>query len=337
MSTNNTHLSMSKKTRGYILEVLSKKFTKVGEIVVNCKSDLNKLLIAKPDLVIIGMKDLALPDRADTKSYLSVFLNENKICSVGSSKQARIVSGSKSLAKKTVRGAGIPTAKFFIAQPKQFVSKRDLPLDFPLFVKPPNRGRGAGIDSRSVVRNFVEFQNKVEEIYNKYQSESLVEQYLPGREFSVAILKQPYDLAPLVMPIEIIAQPNSRGDRILGSAAKTEDNEQVIPVKDAKTHSALVEMATKIFHTLGARDYGRIDFRMDEQGQLYFLEANLSPGLGHGYFARASRLNYSLDYEAIILKLVELGLTRDARQHTYSLSVAIKNQGRDELHKPSLA
>ncbi len=312
-STNSTHLAMSSKTRELILDVLTKRFTQVGQIVINNSSDLNKLLFLKPDLVLIGMKDSALSDDGDTKVFLSEYLSKNNISSVGSSKKSRILSSNKNLAKELVRNAGILTADFFLAEPGQFTSAQDLPLDFPLFIKPPSRSKGAGIDSNSVARNFTQYEAKIEQIYNRYQSKSLVEKYLSGREFSVAVLEQPYTKLPLVMPIELIAKPNTRGDRVLGLQEKTEDEEKVVLVDNSRIAHTLKDTATKVFRTLGVSDYARIDFRMDNNGLIYFLEANLSPGLGHGYFARACRLNYSMSYEDMIYKITELGLSKIAK------------------------
>ncbi len=312
-STNATHLAMSSKTRELILDALSQRFTQVGQVMINCEEDLNKLLIVKPDLVLLGMKDKTLPSTKNVNTYLSDFLCNNNISFVGSFKKARKLSSNKHSAKELVREAGILTADFFIAQPGQYTSTQDLPLEFPLFIKPPNRGKGAGIDSNSVVRDFTQYEAKVGAIYNKYQSKSLVERYLSGREFSVAVLEQPRNDLPLAMPIELIAKPNIRGDRVLGLVEKNEDEEQVVAVSDSLTAQKLKDIALKVFRTLGASDYARIDFRMDSNGQIFFLEANLSPGLGHGYFARACKLNYSISYENMIYKIIELGLSKTAK------------------------
>ncbi len=331
-STNSTHLAMSSKTRELILDALSKRFTRVGQVMINCESDLNKLLIDKPDLVFLGMKDKALPSTRNTNIYLSDFLNENNILCVGSSKKARKLSSNKYLAKELVRDAGILTADFFLAHPGQFTSAQDLPLEFPLFIKPPSRSKGSGIDSKSVARDFTQYVAKIEQIYNKYQSKSLVEKYLSGREFSVAILERPNNKQPLTMPIELIAKPNIRGDRLLGLVEKTEDKEKVVLVNDPPTAQKLKDTAIKVFKILGARDYARIDFRMDDNGQIFFLEANTLPGLGYGYFYRACQLNYSLDYDSIIIKLVEQGLNTSLQQSLSDFNLSDESVKSIDLH-----
>src|SRR5690606_14175030 len=106
-------------------------------------------------------------------------------------------------------------------------SSDTLPLDFPLFIKPLGGGGGRGVGDDSVVRSFEEFQDKVRSIRLSLGSSSLVERYLEGREFSVAILDSFGLEEAMVMPIEIITTQNHHGDRVLGSRVKREDHERV--------------------------------------------------------------------------------------------------------------
>jgi len=71
------------------------------------------------------------------------------------------------------------------------------------------------------------------------------------------------------------------------------------------------ESAKDVFFALGARDYGRIDIRLNANGEPNFLEANLIPGLGAtgGYFGRAGQLDAGLSYEEIIMRIASLGLS----------------------------
>lgn len=72
-------------------------------------------------------------------------------------------------------------------------------------------------------------------------------------------------------------------------------------------------LALASFHALGARDYGRIDIRLDSDGVANFLEANLIPSLisGYGSFPKACELNIGLEYEPMIISITELGLIRN--------------------------
>ena len=64
------------------------------------------------------------------------------------------------------------------------------------------------------------------------------------------------------MPIELVAERNENGDRILSSQVKQADTERAIAVPDGPVRSQLIRLASRMYRELGARDYGRIDMRM---------------------------------------------------------------------------
>ena len=70
-------------------------------------------------------------------------------------------------------------------------------------------------------------------------------------------------------------------------------------------------LAINVFKSLGARDYGRIDIRLNAAGAPSFIEANLTPGLSnHGYLARCFFMNHQIDYDDMISAIVGLGVNR---------------------------
>ena len=99
-----------------------------------------------------------------------------------------------------------------------------------MFIKPVRGGDSRGIDSNSVVYNFSSFKKKVLEIKNKFNLSSLVETYLPGKEYSVGILQDSTDGTLRAMPIEIIIKKNRNGHCILDFNVKKDDEEKVVAV-----------------------------------------------------------------------------------------------------------
>ena len=180
-----------------------------------------------------------------------------------------------------------------------------------MFVKPTDRGGGLGVDDNSVVHNIIELRKKVKNISDEHDSDSLIEEFLSGREFSVAIIKNRYDGSYSQMPLELIAESNSSGVKVLGGSVKSENKEKVLKVEDPILNDKLSEFAQKAFFALGARDYGRIDIRLDKNDEPMFLEANLLPSLidNYGNFPKACRLYKNMDHEDMILTLVNLGLS----------------------------
>lgn len=310
--------SMGEKSCLMIFELLKKHYVSVGISTVNDVSSLEDLVAKRPDLVFLGVKYVPVKDTYENgqnnRIWVSGYLESNGINYTGSTNPAIALDFDKAAAKLVVSAAGINTPLFFTTRVGQFSSESDLPLKFPLFIKPPNTGGGKGIGADSVVRDYAGFCAKVESIDNNYNSQSLVETYLTGREFSVAILggKTPEEL--IVMPVELLTPKNKNGDRILSKKVKREDAEKIIPIIDPVIYESIEAVAIRIFNALGARDYGRIDLRFDNFGVPHFLEANLIPGLAFhdftSYFTSACMINRKMDYQSMILHIVNLGLTR---------------------------
>ncbi len=309
---------MSQISSDAIVEVLSTKYAKVGITTVNNVSDLALLVDSSPDLVFLGMEFVPLePHLAVSdvdKIWISDFLDAHGIAYTGSSSGAHQLQRNKNLAKQRVIESGLNTSPFLVIRKKQFINENDITLEYPLFVKPLDRGGGYGVDSASVVQNYEDLIIKVKYISNKLDSDSLVEQYLTGREFSVSILKDFSTNKYSAMPIELIAPPDANGARILSGEVKSANVDKAIVVSDELISLQLKDFALKVFLALGARDYGRIDIRLDEDGDPQFLEANLIPSLisGYGSFPKSCLINLGLIYEDMINQIVDLSINRNS-------------------------
>ncbi len=309
--------SLGQESCDAVVSVLKKHYTKVGVTIVNCLTDLEKLVLTKPDLVFMGVKfiplDLTVALGDSPILWVADYLDRHHIAYTGSGHEAHELELNKPLAKQRVLDNGLATSPFYVINSNDLQSKITRSLAFPLFVKPTDRGGGLGVDDQSVVHNPAQLRAKVSSITTNFQSDSLVEQYLPGREFSVAILKDELSTDFSVMPIELIAPVNKQGLRVLSGQVKADDTERSIAVEAGSVKNAVVKLAMEVFQALGASDYGRIDIRLDQDGTPHFLEANLIPSLKRSpgnYFPKACVLNIGLDYESMIIRIAELGLNR---------------------------
>ncbi|MEO5949992.1 MAG: D-alanine--D-alanine ligase [Candidatus Saccharimonadales bacterium] len=306
--------SMGQDSAEAIQAVLADKYSQVTITIVNNIADLEGIAARRPDLVFLGLKyifDAKYSGREDsTKIWVSEYLDNKGIAYTGSNQFSHALEANKQLAKQQVHNAGFKTSPFHVIQLGDTFDV-DTDLKFPLFVKPTNRGGGQGIDRNSVVHNNEELHSKVNSIANLLFADSLIEEFLPGREFSVAILRDETK-ALTAMPIELIAKPDSRGIRMLSNFVKSSNEEQVIAVLDAPLRARINDLAIGVFNALGARDYGRIDIRLDEDGVPHFLEANLIPSLisGYGSFPKACILNGGIEYKPMILSIAHAGMLR---------------------------
>ena len=307
--------SISQESGEAILAVLSKYFSDVELVIVNNYIDLELLVLSCPDLVFLGMEYVAANNSTDLfedKIWVSDYLDLHGVTYTGSGRIAHENGRHKQLAKQLILDAGLKSSAFRVIGKDQWLDVNDLNLVYPLFIKPTNRGGGLGIDSDSVAHNYEQLDTKVRSIISNYQCDVLVEEYLPGREFSVAILKDIVSDEYLAMPIELVAPADINGNRLLGKQVKSSNAEQAFMVIDGTVKSSVCSLALEVFRTLGARDYGRIDIRLDATGAPHFLEANLIPSLisGYGSFPKACVLNTDMEHEAMIVTIARLGLAR---------------------------
>ena len=289
-----------------ILKILSKRYTDVSITKIDNKKDLDRLLKRKPDLVFSGVKYFNFNDK---KIWLNDCLEAYDIPYIASSRTALDNESDKNLAKKLVLKAKIKTADFFVTEPDQHQHESSIPISFPLFIKPVKGGDSRGIDSNSIAYNFSSFKKKVLEIKTKHNLSSLVETYLPGKEYSVGIFQDSINGTLRAMPIEIIIKKNINGHCILDFDVKKDDEEKVIAVTNKKILRKLSELAKKAFKALGGKSLGRIDIKMNHQGVPHFMEANLMPGLRKGYFYRSCLLNLDMSYDDMIFNIANTGLS----------------------------
>jgi len=334
-SSNSRLNAMSVETQLSIQAVLSKQYEKVEITIVNDLSDLKVLVAKQPDLVVLGMKLVLLePNKGykdSSKVWLSDYLNSHGIAFTGSDKNA-LESGSmnKHVAKQAVLDAGLASPRYFISGVQKPQFKHD--LIFPLFVKPTNRGGGKGIDEQSLVYTDSQLKDKIVAIHSVCKSDALVEEYLPGREFSIAVIKKLASTKLIALPIEITMPADKNGNSFLSESVKKADTEAVAFVADAKIRKAINNHAIGVFKALQSRDYGRIDVRLDVNGEPHFIEANLTPGLSdHGYLSRCFKLNMHATYDEMILSIVELAMERAVNRTQTRTAIDILQETEHEV------
>ena len=289
-----------------ILKILSQRYSEVVITKIQHKKDLDRLLKRKPDLVFSGVKYFNFNN---DKVWLNDCLEAYGIRYIASSRAALDNESDKNKAKKLIVKANIKTADFFVATPDEHEHSSSIPIPFPLFIKPVKGGDSRGIDSNSVAYNFASFKKKVLEIKTKHNLSSLVETYLPGKEYSVGIFQDSIKGTLRAMPVQIIVKKNINGHRILDFNIKKDDEEKVIAVTDTKIFKKISKLAKEAFKALGGKSLGRIDIKMNERGVPHFMEANLMPGLRKGYFYRSCLLNLDMNYDDMILNIANTGLS----------------------------
>lgn len=266
--------------------------------VCNSVRDLDAVVRRKPNIVMLAAKYIEVSGGQDI--WLSEYFEDHKIAYTGSNRETLRYDSDKILAKARMRQIGVDTARYFSARPGEFTAEANLPLPFPLFLKPIGAANGNGIDEYSLVSTRVEFESKLHTLSLSYRGAVLAEEYLAGKEFTVSILEG--DDGELVSSaIEVLPPQTESGLRILGSIVKSSDSEELNPVSPDML-AAVTKLAIDAYVGLGVVGFGRIDVKTDGDGKCYFLEANLVPGMtrGSSYFPRACEIASGFCYDEVV-------------------------------------
>jgi D-alanine-D-alanine ligase len=202
------------------------------------------------------------------------------------------LSLDKALAKRVVRDAGLPTADFTLIETENDIAK--VALDFPLFLKPVSEGSGKGVDARSKVENREELNSVAKDLLARFRQPVLVEEFLPGREFTVGIIGTGAGASVLGVS-EIVPNQNFVGHGYgFENKEKWEDKLAVVRGLDDAARAA-GDVALAAWRVLRCRDGGRADVRLDKNAQPCFIEVNPLAGMRPGY----SDLCFIADFEGI--------------------------------------
>ena len=215
------------------------------------------------------------------ESQIPALLELLNISYTGSDPTTLSLSLDKALAKRLIAGAGLHTAAFVL----MVTGKERLPanLKFPVIAKPVAEGSSKGILEASVIESETALRSIVRDVIQRYRQPVLVEEYLPGREFTVALLGEK---RPRVLPImEVKFQAGAKLPISSFSSKFIEQNVTFeVPARvEQGLQKELERVAKAAFMTLGCRDLARIDLRLDQAGNVHFIECNPLPGLSPGF------------------------------------------------------
>jgi D-alanine-D-alanine ligase len=304
--------SMSEASARDIVTLLRQYYSDVIMTNVDTLEDLQTLIERKPDLVFAGIYFVFDEQHNNAKVWLADVLEQHGIAYTGSGKHANRLSLNKHLAKQRMVEQSIRTAAFKLFRREDTDAVHQGTLNFPLFVKPSNKSGGQGVDEFSIVYTTDQLQNKVRYIHEKHSTDALVEEYLSGREFSIAVIGG-LNNSFVAMPLELIAAKDSNGDRIRSHEVKSSNAEDMNEIPNPIERSMLEKFAVDAFSALGGVGYGRVDIRFNAVGVPHFLEANHIPSLIQidSSFLKAYQMAIGKDYASMILRIITLALERD--------------------------
>jgi D-alanine-D-alanine ligase len=189
-------------------------------------------------------------------------------------------------------------------------------LRMPLFVKPLRSDASLGIGGKSLVHDAAALMERVAAINKELEDSALAEEYIDGREFYVGVLgnAQPKALPPI--EVDFTGFPEGV-PKVMDSKAKWDERSKeykgtksVIASLADELRARLQKVAVDAYRALRVKDYGRVDLRLTETGDIYVLEVNASCYLERSSeFAMAAAAS-GLDYPRMIERIVNLASER---------------------------
>ena len=250
------------------------------------------------------------------ESEVPVLLEMHQIPFVGADGLTLAVTLDKVVAKKCFVADGVPTAKFFRAYLGDDLKKLNT-IGFPLMVKTSQEGTSKGLTSASRVENFNELRKQVDIINTVYKQPALVEEFISGTEFTVPVIG---NKNPQAMPVVQYCMNGSLdlGDQFYTYQHVVEKSvEYLCPAKiPASFAKKLQEIAVAAYKSVDCRDLGRVDFRVDKDGNPYVLEINPLPNLSEeevfGMFPKVIGSTYAKVLNQVVeFALERYGLTKE--------------------------
>jgi D-alanine-D-alanine ligase len=282
--------------------------------VVPAVDDVTELLAqlrtCSPDVIFNVTEEHRSERRRDAD--LVGFLDVLGIPYTGSSSFALQLARDKAMSKLLVNHVGVQVPRFFIAQPRQRIGEIRLP--FPLLVKKRFGDSSEGLTSRSLVRNRHALERELHRLLSSGEP-AICEEFIPGRDLYVSILGNGR-LRIFPPTWSKFGATTALSDHIATERVKSDKSyrraQGITFLRARISASAFARLAAdcrKIFRVLGLRDYARIDFRLTENGTVYFLEGNPNSDLGRGSFGTSARWG-GLAYPELMETLVNFARRR---------------------------
>lgn len=273
------------------------------ELIGNCFQLIDALSAGKNWDLVFNIAEGLYGDGRE--SVVPAILDQYRIPYVFSGPVVMGISLNKHLTRLIVTEAGVPVSPGMLISDPKDVEK--CILQYPLFIKPVSEGTGKGITEESLVHTVNELRERAGYLVARYNQPALVEEYLPGREFTVGIIGSGDDAA-VVGGMEIECSDN------LPYSVEVKENYQAFckyqPIADEFADDCNT-IALKAWKALGAVDAGRVDVKADRNGQICFIEINPLAGLNPVHSDLPILADMAgIKYQELIERIVESALIR---------------------------
>ena len=285
--------------------------------ILGVHADINKLVAGltqpRPDIVFNLMEMFSQDPFGDVD--VAGLLDLLDLPHTGGGAGEIFLRQDKGLAKKLLAFDGILFPRFAVF-PKNAGFETGGNLRMPLFIKPLRLDASLGIDSKSFVTDAAAMMKKVVEIHEKLNDSALAEEFIEGREFYIGILgnRDPqafpaieFDFSGLPEGVPHVADSRAKWVK---SSIEYKGTKSILADIPDELRARLQRVALDAYRALRVRDYGRVDLRLTETGEIYVIEVNASCYLEKDAEFAVSAAAAGFAYPDLIQKILDLAMER---------------------------
>ncbi len=254
------------------------------------------------------------------EAHAPVLLELLGIPTLGSDALTLSVSLDKAWTKDLVQRAGVPTPPCRVFRPDEPVPDALENMTYPLFVKPRYEGTAKGILPSSRVETPRALRQEVQRIHTLYRQDALVETFIEGAEFTVGIVGHNPPRALPVLQRAVETQTGIGLHALERKGVPKQEWTYTLPgTITPELEEILQHLALKVHEKLECKDFSRVDFRVDLEGNPWFLEINPLPTFApDGTFAILAEM-MGRPYTVFLAEIIAEGLRRLQEEQTINL------------------
>ncbi len=298
-----------------IKNILLKRYNFVETLAVNrnIKNAINNILSFSPDAVFNFVE--SIEGNTNFEIYFAGLYDLLGFEYTGNKPETLGNCLVKSRTKQILQSHKIKTPKHFTCELNYIPKQSELKLKYPLILKLLREDASIGISEFSVVKNYNQLVERLNYLFNSFNQEVLIEEFIDGRELNVAILGNK------ILPISEISFETLPGNlpKIITYEAKWSEEsiyyKNTIPKCPAsletKVEEKVKEVAWKAFEALECRDYARVDIRLNKNNIPYVIEVNPNPDISPdtGFVRSAQTAN--INYEQLLYTIISFAIERN--------------------------
>ncbi|MFT4843120.1 MAG: D-alanine-D-alanine ligase [Planctomycetota bacterium] len=221
------------------------------------------------------------------ESHVVSYFELLKLPYTGCNPRGILLGNDKVLSKQIMIGQGVPCPKFASYLPGSKKVRLPKHMDYPVIVKSAIEHGSTGLSQASVVKSDRQLEKRVAYMFDKVGGEVIAEQFIPGREMTCSIVGNGKSLTVLpVWEVWFTKLAKNKHAICTEQLKWNVDYAQSIGIKTGRVRrlteqkeKAVQKIARNAFKALGLSGYARVDMRMDADGNVYVIEANVNPDI----------------------------------------------------------